>query len=131
MCRHEQVLEFFRGTKLASQDVLAPWAGLDDGLQSGQGVSDFGRKDIDDPRRRSSDRRKIKDVASREPRRAEADFLDDHLLERLESDVAVSVPLPGEAGVRLKVRRQKIDFALLAFELEIMAGPLESVADRP
>ena len=128
-CR-QQILEFFRWTKFASQDVLGPRAGLEDRFQSGQGVGDLGCEDIDDRRRRSSDSRKVEDVASRESRRAEADLLDDHFLERLKSDVAVSVPLPGEAGVGLKVRRQKIDFARLALELEIMSWPLESVADR-
>ena len=126
----QQVLEFFRWAKFVSQGVPALRAGQEHRLQARQGVGDFGRKDVDDRRRRSSDGCEVEDVASRESRRAETDFLDDHLLEGLESDVAVSVPLPGESGVRLQVRRQKIDFAPRALELEVMAWPLEPVADR-
>jgi hypothetical protein len=67
-------------------------ADMDDGFRPRPSVRDFGGKNFDDCRRRSGDRCKIEYVASRESRRAVADYLDDDLLERLESDLAASLP---------------------------------------
>lgn len=124
----EEVREIVGWPDFWSQLWVPGAPGFNHHLEPTEGVGRLNGKCSGEPGFAPSNSGKIEDVPLRERARSVANLFDDDFRGGFQRYVAPAIPFGGEARRRLQMRTQEVDLAPLAFELQVMARPLESFA---